>query len=276
MLGLERFLSARPALAFAVCIIYYLLVVIPHNEVGIVVNDFFSEFSRAHYNLIVAGIFTALIILTLVTGWNNVNKDSPPANVGSYIIVTLLLFFCCFYFLMVVYVESVHLVQYAILAMLLFPIIVRYRSTMVWGVVLGALDELYQYLILENVAFYYDFNDVVLDAIGVGAGLLFLYIGGANSITRPSTNIFKRPEIYWPLGLTIILLIAWSMGHFSINYNYNDPAYFTLFKQPVPEGFWYSPPGPPARFHILTPIPAMLILISLIAFYGRLDGHFKH
>jgi len=136
-----RFLSAHKALAFSICIIYYLLVVLPHNEVGRAVNNFFSDFSRTKYNRIVEGLFVLMIIILLAVSWKVIKKERLLGIIGSHLIVSLLSFVFCFYFLMVVSVESVHFIQYAILAFVLFPIIGHFRSTMAWGTMLGALDE---------------------------------------------------------------------------------------------------------------------------------------
>lgn len=266
---------ARKALAFSICVIYYLIVVLPHNEVGEAVNDIFSSFSRAQYNSIVAAIFAIIIIILIVLGRQK-HQVGDRDKVKPFIAFTLLFIILCFFFLMVVYVESVHFVQYAILSILLFPLLGRYTSAMVWGTVLGALDELYQYLILENISLYYDFNDIVLDAVGAGAGLVILFVFGIRSFKPRPKKLWKRPEVYLPFGVMIIITISWMLGYFSLNYNYSNPAYFTLFKQPLPQGFWFYPPGPPAKYHILTPIPALIILSGLVLFYGRLDSENKH
>jgi len=270
-----NFLIARKALAFSLCIIYYLLVVLPHNEVGAAVNDIFSSFSRAQYNGIVVSIFSVIIIALIALGRQNLQVGDRD-KVRPLIILTLLFIVLCFFFLMVVYVESVHFIQYALFSILLFPLLGRYTSTMIWGAFLGGLDELFQYLILENTSLYYDFNDIVLDAVGAGAGLVILFVFGMRSFTSRPKKMWKRPEVYLPFGVMIIITISWMLGYFSLNYNYNNPAYFTLFKQPLPQDFWFYPPGPPARFHILTPIPALIILSGLILFYGRLDSENKY
>jgi len=133
----------------------------------------------------------------------------------------------------------------------------------------GSLDEFYQYMILESTAFYYDFNDVLLDVIGAGIGLLILKIWGAKT-TYSKTIWYKSYQWMIPITLSVTLIIMWLLGLFAVNNNFADPAWFTLFKRPPVEGFWFEPMGAHKRFHILTPIPGIVCIFIVCYIYGNL------
>ena len=269
MIYFINYLSDNRLTNILLLIIYYVAVVLPHNSVGRMINGLFDTYSRPTYNFIVVIVFSLLLLGILYMSKSEIRKLSNKRCIWLYLIVTLVLLLLCFNVLMVINVEAIHFVQYAILACLLYPLLRNYTDTMTVAVIAGAVDELYQYLFLESNAFYYDFNDVVLDALGAGIGILGLTIFGYRDLTKSTIPWYKRVFFLGPLCIVLCLSLMWFTGSFAINYNYNDSAFFTLFLQPPPAGFWYYPQGPYARFHILTPIPALIIIAGLVIFYGR-------
>lgn len=248
---------------------YFLAVVLPHEEVGKMINSFFSNYSRSTYNLVIS-----LIVLTLsaILFWillPSLRCHREPKKMYGYLVVSAVLVFLCFNVLFVVNVEAVHFIQYAILAILLFPLSRSCSVTMSLAVLAGGLDELYQYLVLDNTNFYYDFNDVLLDTIGAGMGLLVLKIRHAETVAY-SHQWYKHPGFLLSVGIASVLLVAGLLGHFSINTRPLDPAFFTLFKK-APDGFWHFPPGPIVKFHILRPVPGLIIIYATAYFYSLLD-----
>ncbi len=248
---------------------YFLAVVLPHEEVGKIINSFFSNYSRSTYNLVIgvmALAFSASIFWFLLP---SLRRHPHSIKMYGYLLVSAVLVLLCFNILFVVNVEAVHFLQYAILAILLFPLSRSCSVTMSLAVLAGGLDELYQYLILDNTNFYYDFNDVLLDTIGAGMGLLVLKIRHTETVVH-SLPWYKHPGFFLSLGVACVLLVAGLLGHFSINSRSMDPAFFTLFKK-APDGFWHFPPGPFAKFHILRPIPGLIIIYATAYFYSLLD-----
>lgn len=264
-------LSSRKCLGFIVLVAYYVAVVLPHNEVGSAINASFASFSRGTYNAIVAVGFAIISLLAVYYAYKQIPTVVSNRTAIVYLSVMALLVFLCFTLLMVINIEAIHFIQYAILAIFLYALLGNYQDVLVWAVLLGALDEAYQYLILENSSFYYDFNDVVLDTVGAAIGLLVLRFTN-NRLARNAKRLwYKRPVFYVPITLGLVLLILYFTGHFSTNYISEPPAYFTLFQRSPPAGFWFYPMGPYARFHILTPIPALIIIGSIVLIYSRLE-----
>lgn len=251
-------------------IIYYLAVVLPHETVGAFINSQFAGVTRHQYNITVA---IMVVIMCLVLGammYKNVHYHPERQKIGVYLTITFLLVIFCFNVLFVINVEAIHFVQYAILAMLLFPLLKNCKDTMALAIFLGALDELYQYLVLDTTAQYFDFNDVFLDALGAGIGLVILKILAVPSLQKPHVPIYKTLA-FRLIGLVAMsLCVLYVLGHFSVNMNQEEPAFFTLFKS-APAGFWYYPKGPYAKFHVLNPIPGLCLIFAVAYFYGLLD-----
>lgn len=254
----------------ALVLIYFFAVVLPHEQVGRAINSFFSVYERPTYNMVIAGIvvFIALVVISYL--YPTIKRHEERPKLVAYIVVSILLVLLCFNFLLVVNVEAIHFIQYGLLAFLLFPLFRSAAIVMSLAVLAGALDELYQYLILDNMNFYYDFNDVLLDTIGAGLGVLILKILGANTFSRKDKKWYLTIGAELTICIAIILLVAGITGYFSILDERVDHAYFTLFKR-VPDGFWHYPRGPYARFHILRPIPGLILIYSIAFLYGRLD-----
>jgi hypothetical protein len=72
-------------------------------------------------------------------------------------------------------VESIHYPQYALLVLLLAPAVRDLEIAWIVATILGAIDEGYQAMFLPRGApDYFDWNDVVLNAIGAAIGVVIV------------------------------------------------------------------------------------------------------
>ncbi len=175
--------------------------------------------------------------------------------------------------------EFVHFLQYALLAVPLFALTRRYGDTVVWITLLGALDEAYQYAVLhQHRTIYYDFNDVLLNLLGGGMGVILIFAGTAGALSGwqagPSIN-----RLHSPARLTLALILATGillrlLGHLHGAPGEAGVPLLLLSRSPSPPTFWTQVPWG-KRFHILQPLPAVLLMLILIAFYATLD-HLAH
>jgi glycopeptide antibiotics resistance protein len=79
--------------------------------------------------------------------------------------------------LIVFSVETIHFVQHALLAVPVFALTMSFGETVGWVTLMGAVDEAYQYFVLYagNKTVYFDFNDIILNLVGTGIGVLMIY-----------------------------------------------------------------------------------------------------
>ena len=266
-----HWLANRPIVNFALLLSYFILTVLPHVTVGKAINKSFSVMSRDTYDLII--VTSAVVVISLVFFTNKKKITSHP-HLGictGTIALTLTGIILSFAMLFVINIEAVHFVQYCLMGFLIFPLTQSYQSTMIIGTIMGAMDELYQYLVLDSAALYYDFNDIVLDQIGIGIALTFLFLYKVDP--KPiSIKWWQRIDIILVLLIVLSLLFFWISGHFSINPDHENPAVFTLFKR-APQSFWSVLGGPGSRFHILRPIPGLIVITALVFLYGKLDQY---
>ncbi len=249
---------------------FYLFSVLLHVEVGGFINDLFGSFSRRTYNNIVTSIvLIALFVLSIALYRSSRSKTVPTAIwlIVGYAIISIVLSFTV---LFVIHIEAIHFLQYAILSFLLRKVQPSYMAAAILATLLGAYDELYQYLVLDTRANYYDFNDIFLDTTGTGLGLLGHWFCQEPAEKGDKRKWWQRLDSVLLVITLLLLFIMILMGEFTVNPKYDDPALFTLFKF-SPEGFWHYPLGPYTRFHILRPIPGILLIVSSVFIYGFLD-----
>ena len=263
------FLKANRVLNLLLLAGYYLAVVMLHVVVGKMINKSFKTVSRGTYNGIILTLSVVALSVTAWILWSRYHRHPARKNIRWLVGYSLVAIVSSFAVLFVINIEAIHFVQYAVMGLLLYPLTESATATMIFGTIAGAVDELYQYLVLDSRATYYDFNDVFLDSVGTGLGLLCLAIMGI-AFGRRQGSWYKRAEWVLPLIMLIVLVIMALVGEFSIHLDPTSPASFTLIKS-IPEGFWHYPKGPYARFHILTPLPGLLLIGCTIWVYSRLD-----
>lgn len=250
-------------------LIFYFLSVLLHIEVGGLINGLFDDISRASYNNIVTGVVLATSSVLAYTIYRKHQGRALPKRLWLILSYTVIAIIVCFAFLFVIHIEAIHFVQYAILAYLMRGVISSYLAVAIIATLMGAYDELYQYLVLDTMASYYDFNDVFLDAVGTGIGLLgSWFVRGYEVKVRPVW--WRRPEWVLLAVTALVLCLMAMIGEFTVNPKAGDPALLILFKR-APQGFWHYPAGPYARFHILTPIPGLILIAITVYIYGLLD-----
>ncbi len=265
-----RWLSDHKLGNILILIAYYAIVVLPHEKVGYIIAKLFDNFTRDKYNAIILWIFLGLTFILGLMLFKAVRRHHQKGLLLTYILMTAFLMIFCFNALFVINVEVVHFPQYACFAILAFPLIGSFPRTLFWTIVAGAIDEGYQFLVLApRRPDYYDFNDVVINLVGAAAGLIILKIFSVPE--RKALGPFlKKPELLFLAGLVSALAIMYVTGHFAIVDTSENPAFLTLIHKPV-EGFWTMPPGPYAKYHVLRPLPGLIIIILLFVFYSGLS-----
>jgi phosphatidylserine synthase len=143
--------------------------------------------------------------------------------------------------LLVAPIEYIHLPQYALLSVLL----VKGGLPMEWAWLaatsLGALDEGYQFVFLRRGRpEYYDWNDIVLNAIGAGFGLVLLAAGRAARFRRT----FATVEV--AVVVAIAALVAMAIV----------PVQGAPWLTQTPRGEW---------FRILSPVEGIVMVAAVWA-----------
>lgn len=247
-------------------IAYYLLVVLPHEKIGIwITNNLDQPYGRATYNLII--LIIGLIGLSIYSGlvWKGITQiEQEKKRVWFAFSITFLLIIISFNSLLTVNVEIIHFVQYAVFAILCFPLLNNYRGTLFYTILFAVIDESYQYLILAPLRTdYFDFNDVIIDLIGATLGLLLFWISGVKDVIT-NQKWFQTPTFIGFSIVTIVFVWAYQIGLIAI-YPSETQAPILLVRR-LQEGFW-TIAYPNIKFHVVRPLEGFLILTLLFYFY---------
>lgn len=272
-------LSHHPTIAIIITAVYYIQTVLLHEKVGELSGQLDKLLSRETYNWIITGIATTAILIYTALILFRLFDDGFKRKKLFYFIATLIFCTVAFELLLVIKVETIHFLQYFVLGVLLFVLIRRFGETVGWATLFGAMDELYQYIILNPDRLhlnrppksYYDFNDVVLNLLGAALAILLLYCRH-HKLGYPSRRPFFSAPVWWVYGA--ILLTGVSLYFSGILHLYPSPdsnAALLLSKIPPTEGFWTTK-HPNVTFHILQPLEGLLVVLFLVGFYASLDN----
>lgn len=261
---------------------YFTAMALGHKEVSKIFDWLSKELSFEIYNdimfkvsIFLAVTFFAFVLFRIRNGNRRLLKI-------TYWLFTALLVGVSYKMLIVFNVETIHFLQYAILALLVFPLIMRYGDTVFWCTLLGALDEGYQYFVLyrDNNEVYFDFNDILLNLVGAGMGVLILFTL-TDAKSKPSTaqtslslNRSRSPVIVTTAVLLFTCLLLYSTGLLQLYPEAGaSSAPITLSRKPAPPGFWTEPKRG-KTFHILNPLEGIVSAAALIGCYASMDRCF--
>ena len=275
---LSRFYE-RKLFAAVTAGLYFAAVVLGHEEVSKIFDWMREKLSFKVYNnlLLEVSILITLIfaVLTIIRIRNGEHKHLQIA----LWLFTAALVVVSYKTLIVFNAENTHYLQYALLTLPVFALTTRYGETVFWVTFLGALDEAYQYFVLypDRKEFYFDFNDIVLNLVGAGIGVAFIYTlldVKANPFTFNSPLGRK-----WYRSPAFLVTAIISFGIFTLYVTgllrfYPSPeasgALIVLSRIPAQAKFWIEPKVG-NTFHILSPLEGVVSAAVIMACYSFLD-----
>lgn len=220
----------------------------------------------------IALILSPLFIMPFLWG---VFKERENWHIKlGYLIFTFSMAWFSYKNLLVVNSEMVHFPQYALLALLIFPILKNIPETLFATIFLGILDEGYQYFVLapEKTA-YMDFNDIWLNTIGAGFGVLLTGVIFPG-ILNPKSKYFT-PHGLIPKGL-ILLAFIFGLMYFSEFLGYtverNPNAIYYIFKE-YPTNYWTEADFD-VKYHIVRPLEGLLAVFMFCWIFHPAEKYF--
>ena len=217
-----------------------------------------------------------------------VRRSRRPRLTAVYWVVWLLAVVAIDRYLTYSIYEYAHYPQYALLAWLVARVLDPQRTrwyvgrVLFWTTLLGAGDELLQYLwITTSYSEYLDFNDFLTNLVAAAAGAL-LYYGSAG----PSDDAIKRSKPVVATGAAIALTLVVATGLLTGRIvqtpaekvppggfvRHSDGGH-SLYLQRGPDfyGAW-QPSRRHERYYVLSPVSGLLIMLAAgltFAGYGR-------
>jgi len=277
MIRIFDWLSKNKWAGFPLAIAYFLLLILPHEQVGIWVVDLFKNKTRAYYQHTVLLVGLILLVLLLYFLVRRIKSHPFRMRLIIGLVVTGLLMVLSFNLLIIHNIEIIHFLQYFTLSFFIYPLFKNLNRTFFWSTLAGVFDEAYQYLILApQRTDYFDFNDIVLNEIGAGLGVLFLFALGFYSVHRHQATWYKSPEILVSLVITITLAGLALAGEFTYSLpQQGEPPLFALIKKVEP-GFFTEIKHLNARFHVMRPYEGVVVVVLIGLFYFKLLNPVDH
>ena len=265
-----HWLSTHRATAVASALATFAAVVFFHDPITVWATAQFHKIGRDAYNQYAEYAFGGLLVpLVAAIGWLILKNRH---NQAAILLFTIHIFLIAlgYRYLVTFNIEFVHFFAYLLIALLLLPACRSVGETVIWTTLLGALDELYQYLVLNPDYGYYDFNDVLLNLIGAGVGTVLALLGGNVLVNAEPSAGRVSVAVYVALSIPILVLVGWKTGWIAM-----EPMelkgghpFFTFIRKAQPPGFW-TEAYPGRVFHIVKPLEgAMAIFLFFGAFLG--------
>ncbi|MCK9401457.1 MAG: hypothetical protein M0Q51_15880 [Bacteroidales bacterium] len=266
------YLAQHKTIAILLLTVYFLGLVYFHDAATVVADWLKYKLTLSYYNL---SLLISGLALSSVTGyflWRTVIKHPERRMFFLWFLITILAMILALFTMMVVNMEAIHYLQYAILAVLIFPLVQRYEDAFIGATILGMVDEMYQYLVLNPSFKYFDFNDIILNMLGAGAGLLVMAAASFPESRKPRK--WYRSSSYFFIGIIILLGIIIS-GNFPVTFfpvpvDHNGWHWFSLYRQNLSDPFW-TPLYASRHYHIFRPWEGIMVMSVLTFFYARID-----
>lgn len=266
-----NWLSRHRTINILLVMAYFFAVVGLHDAVTVLAIQLRRSMSVEGYNLFFT--LSAGVLFLAWTGWlaKNVIKSKEYPVLWIFLMPTFLLILLFFLFMQTYAIEAVHFFQYALLTILLFPLLRSYGAAVFWATMLGVIDELFQYQFLTPDFAYFDLNDIMLNLLGAGLAAATIYL--STGIRTRVIDIKNRLWIVIIFSVTMALtygilyitgLVTWypspgvDAGWFSVNRSGPENDFWTL-----------AYPG--KYFHILRPREGFALMIALLTGYWMLD-----
>ncbi len=275
---LIKWLSGRTISTLMLSCLYLFSVIFFHKEVSKISDWLAAKLSFKVYNhlnflfsLVALVVFVMFIVIKMIKGEQRFLKI-------IYWVFTISLVIISYKMLVVFNVEIIHFPQYAILALPVFALLKRFGETVFWVTVAGAMDEAYQYFfLLRKIDVHFDFNDIILNLIGGGIGVVWIY-----TLLDLKPELFNLHEntsrkwnkfIMWAITGCVVIggIILYAAGILQFYPEANpSPPLIVLSRVPPPTQFWINP-NIGKSYHILHPIAGMVLTAALIVCYSLMD-----
>jgi hypothetical protein len=265
-------LTARPALAGALALVYAAVSIAAHERVNQAVRALQQaagpDLFRFAAVALGAGVVTALAVA--IAGASAPRRRFLAAGFALWLVAAAL----AWRYLFTVVSEAIHYPQYALLTILLFPLTGRIGAAMLAANFVGFLDEANQYFVLHpDWGIYLDWNDIVMNALGTLLGGLLLALTGVEPAAKP------RRAASLAFAATALLLAGGALLAAAGRIALRTPAggrppgaWLVLDRSDTSaQPFWVTAEWAQKRYHVLQSEPGAALLAAFAAFAFAVD-----
>jgi len=273
MIRTLKWLGNHRLIAILLAIATYFSIVTFHDEITQIAIKIRNTFGRDQYNAFLGYFFLGLLVLFIsYLAWR-ISKSKTKTSDSLLALSMVVMMLLSFRYLMTYNIEAIHFVEYAVVAIILMPVLRSYGETVFWVTILGLLDELFQYFFLVPEFEYFDFNDNILNLLGAGAGVIFVHLLGSEAVEIKKYKWHKSPALITASVLLVIFLVLYISGKMTFNPNGLEDSinWFSLNRKPLPDEFWKVAYAG-RSFHIMRPLEGIAVMYTMFAGLFILDG----
>jgi hypothetical protein len=207
----------------------------------------------------------------------------PLLLLGS---LTLVLTYLSDYYLIVNNIERIHFIQYAVLALLVKMSVENDTLVLLTCSFAGMFDEFLQHVMNPRRTSYLDFNDFVLNVLGVALGLVLA--AALDQRTRFGSVQYEKGVRNGLVAFTAfslaIILLGVTLGRiisFEENtgalrpFSFVDGKLYFILSFERHEQFWSVSLNHGKRFHVLSLTEGMVVLAGLLTFFAASFRYIK-
>ncbi|MGE0639511.1 MAG: hypothetical protein AB7G12_01880 [Thermoanaerobaculia bacterium] len=255
---ITSWLALPTAVHAALVVAYSAVTIAVHEQVNEQVRALQQSLGHATFYVVACGLLAAAAVLLLL----GVARTAGARRRG---LVAWLLFAggaaaLSYHYLFTVVSEAVHFAQYAILTVLVYPLVRRIGASMLWATLVGLLDEANQYWVLHaDWGVYLDWNDVTVNLVGAlfGGLVLALLLGEP----EPAATAGAARRSSFAYLLTAVLLVVGGAlvvsGRIALHAGaggVRPPGAWLLLDRGAvnAQPFWITAEWAQKRFHVLS------------------------
>jgi len=260
---------------------YAAAVTFPHENVQWLMNQIAIRITHTRLYEVSGAIGAVeVIVLTLIVV-RRLRTQEPRAIMAVFWILTLALIGLARGAFTANNLELVHYPQYIPEGMALMALTLSPAESLAWVVILGGLDEAYQYAVLDWWrAAPYDFNDVYMDLLGGAAGVLlamaYLRCTRRAAAAPTSPPLWKRPGIVAILSILGVGIVLWASGFMLLFQDKSDTRHwFSLSRFRAPTFWFLVETNGPEKYHTLSPLEGPILILATIGLYALLDRRLR-
>lgn len=267
-----KWLGKNRMITLMIGIIVYFSIVTFHDEITDLAIKLRNAVGRDNYNAYLAYFFIVILLVFVAFIGRQIYNSSRKALNFSLVMTISILMILAFRVLMTYSIEAIHFVEYALLAIILFPLFRSYGETVFWVTILGVFDELFQYFFLVTNFGYFDFNDNVLNLLGAGAGAILVFILNEDIIPMKKIKWLSSPAILTGIVIIILFITLYLTGKMTFNPTglADGASWFSLNRKEISDVFWEEA-YPGKYFHNLKPFEGLAVIYGIFAGFFGLD-----
>lgn len=253
--------------------LYAVIATLPHTKVQWAVNEVAVRIGHPKLYLLTASIVVALGAIFTALLWRGVRGQPQKRLVWGLWLLSIALIFGAWAGLTGNNVELVHYPQYFPEGVLLLALTLSPTEALCWVLLLGGLDEAYQFWLLpRSRVSLYDFNDMYMDLLGGAAGITFA-MAFLRCKFQPARwwSDWRRPGAVLLLSVIGLGVILWALGLMLVVTDKTNTHYWFALGDFRAPSFWaHVQENGPKHYHTFTPVEGAAMLLATIGLYGAL------